>query len=70
MPGNGSKRKGNPDPGANLDPSVMVAAGGRVLLGWLELDRQLQARKLDPYEIELVRLGYRYGVVLAVEKLR
>jgi len=40
-----------------------------VLLGWLELQAQVES-KLDWRELELLRLGYRYGVALAVERLR
>jgi hypothetical protein len=53
----------------NLDPNVMAAASARVLLGWLELQAQVEG-KLDWRELELLRLGYRYGVALAIERLR
>jgi len=51
-------------------PSPVTAApSARVLLGWLELQAQVEG-KLDWRELELLRLGYLYGVLLAVEKPR
>jgi len=48
---------------------VMAAPSARALLGWLELQAQVEG-KLSWRELELLRLGYRYGVALAVERLR
>jgi hypothetical protein len=48
---------------------AMAVASMPALLGWLELQAQLES-KLSWRELELLRMGYRYGVVLAVERLR
>jgi len=43
----------------------MAAADTRALLGWLELQAQLESKfKLSPRDLALLRLAYRYGVVL------
>jgi len=43
-----------------MDASATAASGGPVLRGWLELKGRLEM-KVDPHNLELMRLAYYLG---------